>query len=393
MTKRVKILIVTRTFLPKEGGIEEYVYTRCLQDPSKVLVLTEDCLGASDFDKDQPFKIYRWPTSRILDSTLFGKLLKQCISMVSSFLMSIWLYRKYRYQYIEWGHGYDYPSLLMLSYFLPIRFFIYLHGNDLLCPLQNPLFKTFFSLTLSRATGVICNSSFTQDYLEKNLSVSSPIHIISPTVRPEKFGLSATDSLDHVLELGKMIRNQYGISDKAVIILSVGRLVRRKGFERVIQQLPALVVQQGLDVHYLICGRGPMEAELRELSVRLNISDRVHFLGYVSDSDLAKHYSACDIFSMLTFFDENAVSIEGFGIVYAEAGFFSKPVIASQVGGVVDAVHHLENGLLVDPEASSEELLKTLSQLCRDEALRNRLGKRGRLLSTRKPSYAVLYQQ
>jgi len=55
----------------------------------------------------------------------------------------------------------------------------------------------------------------------------------------------------------------------------------------------------------------------------------VHFAGYVSNEDLGDYYMACDFFAMFTFFDTEYNSIEGFGIVYLEAGYFGKPVIAS----------------------------------------------------------------
>jgi phosphatidylinositol alpha-1,6-mannosyltransferase len=72
-----------------------------------------------------------------------------------------------------------------------------------------------------------------------------------------------------------------------------------------------------------------------------------------------------------------AKSIEGFGIVYLEAGYFGKPVIASRVGGVEDAVRHGESGLLVDPN-SADDIFKNLYRLCTEQQLREQLGQRGR---------------
>ena len=386
--KKPEILIVSRTFLPKEGGIEEYIYNRCLQDSDRIIVLASNCPGADEFDKCQPFSIYRWPNPEILKGSFWGGLIKQLFCLFWTIFISIQLYQKYRYRHIEWGHGYDFPSLLALSYLLPIQYCIYLHGNDLLCPLRNSLFKSIFALTLKRAAGIVCNSNFTKEYLTTNFPVLAPIHVINPTVRAAKFGLLSDGYYDPAL--GQAIRKRYEISDNAILILSVGRLVKRKGFDQVIAQLPALEAK-GIDVHYLVCGRGAMEAELQDLANRLAVAERVHFAGYVPDNELGKHYAACDVFAMLTFFDADAASIEGFGIVYLEAGFFGKPVVASRVGGVVDAVHHLENGLLIEPD-SSTDLSDALGQLCHDADLRRRLGQTGQQLATRQPSYQVLYQ-
>jgi len=184
------------------------------------------------------------------------------------------------------------------------------------------------------------------------------------------------DSQNHQsLENSRLnIRKKYNIPENAIVILSVGRLVKRKGFGRVIDNLN-LLLNQSLDVHYIICGRGKMKSELEQKASQLKVSERVHFAGFVPDADLASYYAASDIFAMLTFFDTQSASIEGFGIVYAEAGYFGKPVIASRIGGVEDAVHHQENGLLVSPD-SSEEIAEALTRLCKDKLLREQLGKK-----------------
>jgi phosphatidylinositol alpha-1,6-mannosyltransferase len=381
------ILVISRTFLPKEGGIEEYAYNRCLQDPERVVVLAASCPGDEAFDREQPFPVHRWPAPALAGSGKLGSILKQVFNMVWSFVLAIGLYFRYRYQYIEWCHGYDFPSLLLLSYLLPVRSFIYLHGNDLLCPLRNPLLRSLFEWTLRRTQGIVCNSSFTRDYLKTHFQVDTPTHVINPTVRPEKFGVGGRREQAH--NLRSQVRLAHGIPDTATVILSVGRLVQRKGFDRVIENLP-LLLAEGLDVHYLICGRGPMESELKSLTSRLGVEKRVHFAGYVPDEELAGYYAACDLFAMLTFFDTKAASIEGFGIVYLEAGYFSKPVIASRVGGVVDAVRHEESGILVDPE-SAQEISQALHRLCADQQLRERLGRKGQELANRKTLHESLY--
>jgi phosphatidylinositol alpha-1,6-mannosyltransferase len=381
------ILIISRTFMPKEGGIEEYVYNRCLQDPDRVVVLAASCPGDKDFDQVQPFPVHRWPVPGFLKSGAVGSVLKQILYMAWSLVLGIRLYFRYRYRYIEWAHGYDFPALLLLTYLLPVRCFIYLHGNDVLCPLKNPVLRSLFEWTLRRTQGIVCNSSFTRDYLKTHFQVDTPTHVINPTVRPEKFGSGGRREQAH--NLRSQVRLAHNLPETATVILSVGRLVQRKGFDRVIENIP-LLLAEGLDVHYLVCGRGPMESELKSLTSRLGVEKRVHFAGYVPDEELAGYYAACDLFAMLTFFDTKAASIEGFGIVYLEAGYFSKPVIASRVGGVVDAVRHEESGILVDPE-SAQEISQALHRLCADQQLRERLGRKGQELANRKTLHESLY--
>jgi glycosyltransferase involved in cell wall biosynthesis len=381
------ILVVSRVFPPDPGGIQEYIYNRCLQDPERIIVLSAHCSGDAEFDIQQNFPVYRWVEASLFFPKRVGGIFKQIFYLFWQVVFGIQLFFRYRYRYIEWAHGYDFPAILLLSYLLPIRFFVYLHGDDVLCPLKNFLFKRLFELTLRRADAIACNSKFTQKFLESHFRISTPIHVMNPTVRPAKFGDSVKSmSLE---ALRSQVRSALNIPTSSIVILSVGRLVRRKGFERIIEQLPRLLAD-GIDAYYLICGTGPMEKELQIQAKQRGVASRVVFAGYVSDQDLAGFYSACDIFALVTFFDATAKSIEGFGIVYLEAGLFSKPVIASRSGGVEDAVWDGETGILVEPD-STEEIYVGLSKLCIDKRLREDFGLRGYQRAQLQPCHSILY--
>lgn len=383
------ILVISRTFLPIQGGIGEYIYNRCLQDPERVIVLTGSCSGDKAFDRAQQFPVYRWSNPRFWRSGFVENNIKQILNLVCSFVLAVQLYFRYRYRYIEWGHGYNFLCLLLLSYLLPIRFFIYLHGNDIVHVIRNPLWRSLFRLTLIRAEGIVCKSSFIKDYLKANFRFNTPTHIINPILRPEKFAVAA--SVDSVDNLRVRVREAYNIPEKSVVILSVGQLDKCKGFDRVIENL-ILLLTQGIDVHYILCGQGACELELKSLARRLRVDKRVHFAGYVSDRELAGYYAACDLFAMLTLFDTRSASIEGFDAVYLEAGYFGKPVIASCLGGVIDAVRHEENGILVNPN-SGYEIFQAFSRLCKDQQLREKLGRIGKELAKRKTLHRTLYNR
>ncbi|RCJ28013.1 glycosyl transferase family 1 [Nostoc minutum NIES-26] len=382
------ILVISRLFLPKEALIGEYLYNRCLQDPERVIVLAASCAGDKVFDRSQQFPVYRWPNPRYWLGHFMGSLLKPLCNLVCSFVLAIRLYFRYHYRYIEWGHSYDFPSLLLLSYLLPVRFFIYLHGNDLLSALHNPFWRSLFKLTLTRAEAIVCNNSSTRDYLRNTFRLETPTHVINPAIRPEKFGGEPSQgSLD---ELRLRVRQSYNIPETAVVILSVGRLVKHRSFDRVIDNIP-LLLTIGVDVHYIICGQGPCESELKSLAHRLRVDKRVHFAGYVPNRELSGYYAACDIFAMLTLLDTKASSLEGFGVVYLEASYFGKPVIASRLGSVIDAVRHQENGILVNPK-SGYEVFQAFKQLCQNQQLREQLGRQGKELAKRKTLHRLLYK-
>jgi glycosyltransferase involved in cell wall biosynthesis len=387
-TVRREILVVSRVFPPDPGGIQEYTYNRCLQDRDRIAVLAANCSGAEFFDREQDFPIHRWPGNSVGRIKGIGGILKQILYLFWEVFLGIRLFFRYRYSAIEWAHGYDFPAVFLLSYLLPIRFSLYLHGDDVLCPLKNKVFSALFEWTLRRSAAIACNSKFTRDFLQSRFRFDTPIHVIHPAVRPEKFG-TAVDSIIGE-DLRMQTRAKFGISESSIVILSVGRLVRRKGFDRIIAQIPQLTAD-GIDAYYLICGTGPMEVELRAQASRLDIDSRVLFAGYISDDELAGFYSACEIFALATFFDTKARSIEGFGIVYLEAGLFSKPVIASRSGGVEDAVQDGETGILVDP-SSTEEIYTALYKLASNAQLRADLGRNGYERAQSKPSFKVLYQ-
>lgn len=384
-SKNPDILVVCRTFSPKEGGIEDYIYNRCLQEPDRVIVLAADCPGSAHFDREQNFLVHRWPSPVFLKTIFLGSLIKQLLFLLFSLFLTIKLFFRYRYKFVEWGHGYDFLSLLLVSYLLPVKCFMYLHGNDLLCPLRNPVLRSLFGWTLNRMTGIICNSKFTESYLRDKFYFSVPTCVVNPTVRVGKFTQSLTP--EYVSSQRQFVLGKYEIPQDSIVILSVGRLVPRKGFHKVIESIPHLV-KSGINVHYLICGRGPSEKSLRRLAVDTGVEDRVHFAGFVPEDALHSIYAACDIFSMITFFNSQSASIEGFGIVYLEAGHFAKPVIAAKVGGVVDAVQHEVTGILVDPN-SQEEILDALLRLCKDSELRISLGQGGQILARKKQEVAT----
>lgn len=385
------ILVISHTFQPQEAAIGEYVYNRCLQDPDRVIVLAAGCCGDKIFDKTQQFPVYRWPNfcpwGSLFLGNLFSKLFQPIFNIVFSLLLAIKLYFRYHYRYIEWCHGYDFPALLLLSYILPIRFFIYLHGNDLVDISRHFLWRSLFKFTLKRAEGIVCNSSSIRETLRNTFRLDTPTHVINPVVRPEKFGTPS--SLSHLDDLRIRLRQTYNIPETAIVILSVGKLLKHKNFNKVIDNIP-LLLTVGVDVHYIICGQGLCEQQLKSQAQRLRVEKRVHFAGHVPERELAGYYAICDIFAMLTLEEDKTNSIDNLEMVHLEAEYFGKPVIASRLGSILDAVHHEENGLLVNPD-SGYEVLQAFKRLCQDKALREKLGRQGQELAKRKTYHRWLY--
>jgi hypothetical protein len=145
-------------------------------------------------------------------------------------------------------------------------------------------------------------------------------------------------------------RHELGISPGSVVIVTAGSLIRRKGQDVLIRAFATLTA--GRDTHLLVAGEGPERACYEALASELGVRGRVHFLGH--REDVAALYRAADITAL-------ASRADSFGLVLAEAGYFSVPAVATTVGGIPEVVEDGVTGLLVppdDPAALAEALVR-----------------------------------
>jgi phosphatidylinositol alpha-1,6-mannosyltransferase len=361
------VLVVTRLFPPEAGGIQEMAYCRCLRDPGRVAVFTGGWDNASEFDRAQPFPVHRWKKITWNDRNPVAKVFQRLRCLWAEVTGVMRLVRRQRFKYVEWFHGYDAAALLVLTWIVPARFYICVHGHDVLSWSKGWLRRKLLQWTLNRMDVVVCACSFVEEFLRSHFRIRVPTRIINPVPRPEKFGPVPDD----LAQLRAAVRKRHGIPDDAIVILTVGRMVRRKGMQLVTQSLPKLVAE-GINVFHLLCGRGEMEAEIRSAAARLGVADRVIFAGYVPDGELASYYASCDVFAMLSFQEKD--SIEGFGIVCIEAAYFGRPAVATTVGGMKDSVRNGETGLLVDP-GSDDEIHEAFRRMCTDKGMRETMGR------------------
>jgi phosphatidylinositol alpha-1,6-mannosyltransferase len=154
-------------------------------------------------------------------------------------------------------------------------------------------------------------------------------------------------------------------------LLSVGRLdgsERQKGFDDVIKALP-LVLSRVPNVRYRIVGTGTDLERHKQLAMATGVSDRVDFLGELSERSLHNCYQACDVFVMPS-------AQEGFGFVYLEAMQYRKPVVAARSGGAPEVVEDGVSGRLIE-YGDTKQLAEIITELCSDQVLRHQLGRAG----------------
>jgi glycosyltransferase involved in cell wall biosynthesis len=153
----------------------------------------------------------------------------------------------------------------------------------------------------------------------------------------------------HLLSPGIELQEQaYKRYDQGDGIIAVGRLVRRKGFDTLLDVL-CMLEREGLRPRMTLVGDGPDRAWLEDRCRQLDVGDRVRILSGLSDSSIREELRSHRVFCLLPREMKNG-DVEGFGIVFLEAAREGLPVVAGRSGGVPDAVNDQMNGFLVDPD-------------------------------------------
>jgi phosphatidylinositol alpha-1,6-mannosyltransferase len=159
-------------------------------------------------------------------------------------------------------------------------------------------------------------------------------------------------------------------------VISVGRLVHRKGQDRLIEALPK-VLESIPDAALVLVGEGPYRKQLDALVKKYDLGNHVFFIGRINFAELPSYICMGDVFAMPSRSRLFGLEVEGLGIVYLEASSCGLPVIVGASGGAPDAVIDGETGFVVDGNdlnAISTQIVKLLG----DVKLRQKMGERGR---------------
>jgi phosphatidylinositol alpha-1,6-mannosyltransferase len=171
------------------------------------------------------------------------------------------------------------------------------------------------------------------------------------------------------------IRSQLGLDGKQIII-SVGRLVHRKGQDRLIESIAHLRAEFP-EVHLILVGEGPDRERLESIARRNEVLEAITFVGRLQLDQLPLYLSIAEIFAMPSRDRFAGLEVEGLGIVYLEASGCGLPVIVGRSGGAPDAVIDGETGLIVDGE-DTDSIAEACAQLLRDPSRARAMGLKGR---------------
>jgi phosphatidylinositol alpha-1,6-mannosyltransferase len=228
-----------------------------------------------------------------------------------------------------------------------------------------------FTLAIGRIGATVDSltylGDFTRNAISQSLSKKSVDRLvkIAPGIDVEHF--SPQDSTT--------LRKQLSLDEKKVIV-SVGRLVHRKGQDRLIESMPKILAQIP-DAHLLMVGQGPYLEHLAKLVAMNNLSEHVSFIGRIQYNELPQYICAGDVFAMPSRSRLAGLEVEGLGIVYLEASACGLPVVAGSSGGAPDAVVHGVTGLVVDG-TNHDQISEAIITLLKDPHAAQKMGAAGR---------------
>lgn len=358
-----RVLLITDRYAPEVGGSIvwfENVYNR--YPPGTVAIVTQAYPHDRAIDEAHSgLRVYRTRLRRYRflkpeSLLLYAKL----------FFWSAYAIVRHRAQVIYAGKVLPEGFIARLcGKLFRIPYVVYAHGEEITVFGSNPSLRRHLPPVYGEAARVIVNSDFTRDELMKLCGDAVRAVKISPGVDARMFQAGPRDAA---------IQSALGLEGK-VVLLSVGRLQRRKGHDHILLALPG-ILRQVPELVYVVLSTGEEEARLKGLARDLGIADHVRFVGEVAFQDLPRYYNTADIFILANRQLDDG-DVEGFGIVFLEAGACKRPVIAGASGGTGDAVREGVSGYRIDA-ANVAEIERAVVTLARDAKLREQLGEAGR---------------
>jgi phosphatidyl-myo-inositol dimannoside synthase len=364
-------LLVTNDFPPKVGGIQNYLWELWKRlDPASFVVLTASShADAAAFDAEQhergvhiervPESILYFPTPRALAQV------RRCIAAYDIDLVL-----------------FD-PALPLglLGPRLGVPYGVVLHGAEVTVPGRVPGARAALAHVLRGSSIVISAGSYPAAEGRRAAG-----HLSAPVVEvPPGVDTSAITPL--LAAQRRAARSRLGLPSEGPLIVSVSRLVPRKGMDVLIEAADRLAPSYP-DLVVAIGGVGRELDRLTRQAASSLVS--VSLLGRVSDEDRAALLGAADVFVMACRNRWLGLEQEGFGIVFLEAAAAGVPQIAGDSGGAAEAVLHGETGLVVSDPEDPGRVAEALRTLLAEPKLRKRMGRAARARAQASFDYDVL---
>ena len=320
-------LFVTNDFGPRAGGIETFVHGLIERFPkNSVLVYTSQQGDTGSYDAtwlaNYGVTVFRDRSKMLLPTPRVIREVRKIINQNKP-------------EAVVFGAA---APLALMGKLLPVNRKIALtHGHEVWWAKVFP-FNLLMRLIGNSVDHLTYLGEYTKGEISKGISAKARAAMvqIAPGIDTEKF--KPVDASE--------LRGSLGLTEKEVII-SVGRLVPRKGQDKLIEALPKILKARP-SAHLLFVGSGSFQSELEKLIKKLELQSHITFVGRVQYEELAKYICVGDIFAMPSRSRLAGLEVEGLGIVYLEASACGLPVLGGDSGGAPDAVLPGKTGLVVD---------------------------------------------
>lgn len=355
-----KILCITNDFGPRAGGIETFVMGLIERAPKGSIIVYTSAQGdTTSYDqgwlRDFGVEVIRDSSKILLPSPWVARRVKKVIA---------------RYSIKQVFFGAAAPLGVMARGLRKkgvVNIVALTHGHEVWWAKLWP-FSSAISFIARNVDHLTYLGEFTKNEISKALSPKEKMKLIkiAPGINTDHFAPIPSSA---------QLRKDLGLADKKVIV-SVGRLVHRKGQDILIQSMPEVLAKHP-NAHILMVGEGPYRKELTKMVSELNLIDAVTFIGRIQYKELPRYICAGDIFVMPSRSRLAGLEVEGLGIVYLEASSCGLPVIAGRSGGAPDAVEEGVSGFSVDG-TSAPEVSKAIIKMFDDPVKAKEMGQAGR---------------
>ena len=354
------ILCITNDFGPRAGGIETFIIGLIERMPkSSVIVYTSSQEGSEPFDRawrdDYGVEVIRDKSKILLPTPRVGRAVRK-------------IARERGVTRAFFGAA---APLALLSQGLRragvTRIVALTHGHEVWWARLWP-----FSFAIKRIGAGTDHLTYLGNYTKSQIEQS-----LSQRARESMVKIAPGIDTDHFAPQSSAaaLRAELGLTQKKVIV-SVGRLVHRKGQDTLIEAMPEILTHIP-DAHLLFIGEGPYKDYLVKRAAALHITHAVTFIGRIQYADLPRYICVGDIFAMPSRSRLAGLEVEGLGIVYLEASACGLAVIGGKSGGAPDAVLEGETGYSVDGTSPHDVAVAAIA-LLNNPALAMSMGARGR---------------
>jgi phosphatidylinositol alpha-1,6-mannosyltransferase len=352
----MRVLWIAPSFFPRVGGLEVYVESvvASLSSFCQVGLVTK---AGQWFPGDEPISHFTVSETQPRSFKARWQTADELAEIISRFAPDV----------VHLGGAEVAVHRCAISESIPV--FATVHGNDLTLAKSTSAHPGHLTRLVEGLNG--CDHVFPVSQhtagLCRDWGITTPITVLTAGVDTECFRPWPA--------IGEQARRDFQLPENVPILLTVSRLVPRKGHLCVLEAIRRLP----FPVHWVVAGDGGCREQLLKASAEYGMEDRVSIWGVLDDDDLPGLYNACEIFVFTPEeirFADGRIDSEGFGLVYLEASACGKPVIGSRVSGCRDAVIDGATGILVEP-GDPDQLSQAIEFLVRNPDIAKDLGTAG----------------